>query len=59
MGDMRTIKVTSEMRAEALRKVHTDMPRALRLEPGHLRWIARVDTARETAAQQGEQRRAS
>ncbi|MDP9395655.1 MAG: hypothetical protein M3Q27_15960 [Actinomycetota bacterium] len=43
---MRTIKVTPQMRAEALRRVYAEMPRVLRLSEGHLRWIARVDEGR-------------
>jgi hypothetical protein len=56
MGDVRTIKITAEMRAEALRKVYDATPRVLRLEPGHLRWIERVDEAR-TSALEGDARR--
>jgi hypothetical protein len=50
MADVRTIKVTSEMRADALQRVYAGRPRRLRLTEGHLRWIEQVDDQRRRAA---------
>ncbi len=49
MDNMRTIKVTSEMRSDALRRLYDETPRVLRLTAGHLRWIAQVDEQRRRA----------
>ncbi len=59
MDDVRSIKITPEMRAEAVRKVYDGTPRVLRLEPGHLQWIARVDQARRSAIVDTQRRAAS
>ncbi len=60
MNGMRTIKVTSDMRADALRRVYDGTPRVLRLLPGHLRWIARVDEERrQVLGAPPQERRAS
>jgi hypothetical protein len=59
MNDVRTIKLTAEMRAEALRKVYDGTPRVLRLTEGHLRWIAQVDDARRHALGVARERPAS
>ncbi len=49
MDAMRTIQVTSEMRADAVRRLYDGTPRVLHLTPGHLRWIARIDEQRRRA----------
>ncbi len=59
MNGMRTIKVTSDMRADALRRVYDGTPRVLRLTPGHLRWIARVDEQRRQVLGAPQERHAS
>ncbi len=58
MGPVRTIKLTSEMRSDALRRLYDGTPRVLRLTPGHLRWIAQVDEQRRLASGTTVERRA-
>lgn len=50
MDTVKVIPVTPQMRADALWRDYERRPRVLRLSPGHVRYIQRLDEARAQAA---------